>query len=229
MSENRLTDDVLGRRRALPRKGLLIPAHCLGVPVSVVGFSYDSGVRFRLLCAGSMLMLLAACGSGDGSGARPTLPSDASIVRPTSPPEGAGIPPVETQPSEPEQIAPPEATAPPEEQPEATAAPGTAPVSGAAPVDDDGGAVWWPWILLAVVLVVVAAVAMARGRRRSPSWQVRSTTLLDEIEQLTSHLAVVTPAGLHAVAQSDAMKLATLRATLRELVASAPDAAVARH
>jgi hypothetical protein len=49
------------------------------------------------------------------------------------------------------------------------------------------------------------------------------TTLLDGIEQLTSHLAAVTPGGLHAVAQSDAMRLATMRATLRDLIESAPD------
>jgi hypothetical protein len=188
-----------------------------------------------------VIVLLAACGSGDGDGTRPTisasLPSDASIVQPTSPPVDAGTAPAETQPPEqppdetaspaeetapPEEAAPPEETAPPQEQPEETAAPGTAPVSNVAPADDGDDALWWPWVLGALV-VIGAIVAIARGRRGGPSWQIRSTTLLDEIEQLTSHLAAVTPGGLRAVAQSDAIKLATLRATLRDLVASAPD------
>ncbi len=95
----------------------------------------------------------------------------------------------------------------------------------AADADGDDGAVWWPWVLVIVVIVVIVAiVANARRRRSGPSWQIRTTTLLDEIEQLTSHLAALTPGGLHAVAQSDAMRLATMRATLRDLIVSAPDA-----
>ena len=78
--------------------------------------------------------------------------------------------------------------------------------------------------MLAAVVIIGAIVALASRRRPGPSWQIRATTLLDEIDQLTSHLAAATPGGLHAVAQSDAMRLATMRATLRDLVASSPDA-----
>jgi hypothetical protein len=40
---------------------------------------------------------------------------------------------------------------------------------------------------------------------------------------LTSHLAALTPNGLQAVAQSDAMRLATMRATLGTVIATAPN------
>ncbi len=111
----------------------------------------------------------------------------------------------------------------PEVRPAETAAPDTAPTSSVAPADDGGGTVWWPWVLGALVVIGVI-VAMALRRRPDPSWQIRTTTLLDEIEQLTIDLAAAAPGGLHAVAQSDAMRLATLRATLRDLIGSAPDA-----
>jgi hypothetical protein len=96
----------------------------------------------------------------------------------------------------------------------------------AADADGDDGAVWWPWLLVIVVIVVIVAIVANARRRRSvgPSWQIRTTTLLDEIEQLTSHLAALTPGGLHAVAQSDALRLATMRATLQDLIVSAPNA-----
>ena len=196
----------------------------------MVGSAYDVGVRLRLLGAAFALVFLAACGSGDGT--RPTVPADASIVRQTLPPDAdAGASPADTQPPEeppaetaPAETAPPE-TQPAETQPAATAAPGTTPSSAVAADDDgDDGTVWWPWVLAIVVLVaIVAIIANARRGRSGPSWQIRTTTLLDEIEQLTSHLAAIAPAGLHAVAQSDAMRLATMRATLRDLIASAPD------
>ena len=75
---------------------------------------------------------------------------------------------------------------------------------------------------LLVIGVIVAIVAMARRRPPGPSWQIRTTTMLDEIEQLTNHLAAVSPGGLRTVAQADAMSLATMRATLKDLVSSAP-------
>ena len=198
--------------------------------------------RLRPLIAGSVIVLLAACGSGgDGTGPTitATLPSDASIVRPTDPPGTvAPAPPAETQPvppaeeaappaesAPPEEAAPPAETAPPEAPPEATAAPDATTAGDAAPEDDEGGTVWWPWALAAVIVLIGVIAALARRRRPGPSWQIRVTTLLDGIEQLTSHLAAVTPGGLHAVAQSDAMRLATMRATLRDLIESAPDTA----
>ncbi len=184
-------------------------------------------MKLRLVMAGSMIVLLAACGGS--SGTRPTLPPDASIVRPTSPPgTDAATPPAATQPAatQPAETQPAEtqpAETQPAAQPEPTAAPGTAPSDTVASGGDDDGTVWWPWLLGALIVIGVIA-AIASRRHRGPSWQIQTTTLLDEIEQLTSHLVAVSPGGLHAVAQSDAMRLATMRATLRDLVASAPDA-----
>ena len=90
-----------------------------GAPSAV--YAYDAGVRLRLLCAAFAIVSLAACGSGDGSGTRPTIPADASVTRQTLPPEAdAGASPADTQPPEelpaetaPAEIAPAE-TAPPE-------------------------------------------------------------------------------------------------------------------
>jgi hypothetical protein len=179
-------------------------------------------VRRPLLIAASLAVLLAACGSDDGSGTRPsiaaTIPSDASIVRPTVPEIVAG-----TSPAEPES---------PETQPEAPPAepeaPDAAPSSAVAVVDGDADSdtVWWPWVLGAVVLLAIGAL-VARSRRRpsEPPWQARTTTLLDDVDELTSHLAALTPDGVRAVAHLDAATLATTRARLSELVASAPDVA----
>jgi hypothetical protein len=160
-------------------------------------------------------VLLAACGSGDGSGTGPTigasLPADGSIARPTASPgtdAAAEAQPAETQPAEPEEEAAP---------------PATAPSSSVAAGDDDGDTVWWPWVLGGLVVIGVIALIAGRRRPRGPSWQMRTTQLLDEIDQLTNHLAAVSPDGLHAVAQSDAMSLATMRGTLTDLIASAPD------
>jgi len=47
--------------------------------------------------------------------------------------------------------------------------------------------------------------------------------LLDEIDQLSTHLVSITPGGMHAVAQADARALATMRATLRDVIAKAPN------
>ena len=138
-----------------------------------------------------MIAVLAACGSGDGSGTRQR---DAPVGRVDRQADaapwyrrrhcaGARPPHRETEPPE---------TAPPQTQPEQTAAPGTAPASSVATGDDGDGTVWWPW-LLGALLLVVAIVAIASRRRPGPSWQVRATTMLDEIEQLTSHLAASQP------------------------------------
>ncbi len=192
--------------------------------------AYDASVRLCPVIAGLAVVVLAACGSGGGSGTRPTItvtpPSDASIVSPTLPPETEAGTPSETQPEAPPETAPPAQTAEPEEQPEPTAAPGTAPSTSVAPADVGDDTVWWPWVLgtLVVVGAIVAIVAITRRRSSGPPWEIRAATLLDEIEQLTSHLVAVTPDGLGAVAQADAMRVATLRATLRDLITTAPDA-----
>ena len=187
-----------------------------------------AGVRPRLVAAASLIVLLASCGSGDGIGTgtgpgiSATFPSDVSIVRPTQPPEtDAAAPPAETAAPENQPAEQPEQTSAPEST-QQSAAPGAGPSSTVAPADDGEGTVWWPWVLVAII-VIGAIVAIARRRRPSSSWQLQATTLLDEIDQLTIHLAALTPSGLQAVAQSDGMRLATMRATLGTVIATAPN------
>lgn len=184
-------------------------------------------MRLRLFSAISAILFLAACGSGDGSGTLPTLSPDASIVRPTSDAGGEAAAPAETQPIvvEPEQ---PAEEAPAAEAPATEAPAEAAPLTSVATADDgDGDTLWWPWVLVALVIIVVV---VAFSRRRKPaaapanSAPTRTTALLDDIDQLTSHLAALTPEGLKAVAVADATALATMRATLSDLIASAPDA-----
>jgi hypothetical protein len=192
-------------------------------------------VRLRLLGVAATVVLISACGS-DSTGTRPSIaasfpPVGSVAVAPPASEVGALQP--ETQPP---QTQPPE-TQPPETPPVEQIPEQTAPVEPTVPAvvatdpapppteetDDDDGTVWWPWVLGAVV-VIGAIVAIARRRPSGPTWTTRSTGLLDEIDLLTSHLVAVTPAGLLAVAQGDAMKLATMRATLRDLIEAAPDA-----
>ncbi len=189
--------------------------------------TYHSQVRLRLLGVASIIVVVAACGS-DGDGTRPsisaTFPPVGSVETPVEPPAtDAGAlpvetpaieqPPAETEPVEPS--APAVVTDPVVTDPAAPAA--------EVPSDEGDGTVWWPWAVLGGLVIIGALALVARRRPSGPTWQARTTSLLDEIEQLTSHLVAVTPAGLHAVARQDATTLATMRATLRELIESAPD------
>jgi hypothetical protein len=196
-------------------------------------------VQLRLLGVAATVVFISACGS-DSTGTRPSIaasfpPVGSVAVAPPASEVGALQP--ETQPpqTQPPQTQPPE-TPPPETPPVEQIPEQTAPVEPTVPAvvatdpappttedTDDDGTVWWPWVLGAVV-VIGAIVAIARRRPSGPTWTTRSTELLDEIDLLTSHLVAVTPAGLLAVAQGDAMKLATMRATLRDLIEAAPDA-----
>jgi hypothetical protein len=176
-------------------------------------------MRLRLFIAGSTMVLLGACGSSDGSGTRPsigaTLPSDVSIALPSSPSgTDAAAPPAVTQAA----AAAPE-TAAPEAASSDTAPSGTIVVAD----DSDDDIVWWPWVLGAIVVVGIV-VALSRRHRPGATWRSRTTTLLNDVDQLTSHLAALTPDGLKVVASGDATTLATMRATLSDLIASAPDA-----
>ena len=49
--------------------------------------------------------------------------------------------------------------------------------------------------------------------------------VLDESDQITTHLVGLGPSGLVSVAAADASRLATLLATVEQLSASAPDEA----
>jgi hypothetical protein len=174
-------------------------------------------VRLRLATIAAMVLLLGACGSDDGTGPTitATLPADVSL--PASVPGAVETdPPPETQP--PQTDAP--ATQPPDVEPEEPDA-STAPTD-TVPPDDGDGTTWWPWVLAAVILVVAAAALFGRRRSSGPTWQVRTSALLDQIDQVTSQLAALTPEGVRVVAAADAMTLAALRGTLRDLVASAP-------
>jgi hypothetical protein len=185
---------------------------------------YHARVRLRLLGTASIIVLLSACGS-DAAGTRPSIAATFEPVGSLETPVGTDVgalppatPPVEQPPAETARVEP---TAPAV----VTDTPTTAPTVTEVPSDEGNGATWWPWVVGAIIVVVGAFVVLARRRPSGPSWPNRTTSLLDEIEQLTSHLVALTPDGLHAVAAQDAMRLATLRATLGELIESAPDAA----
>lgn len=191
-------------------------------------------MRLRLLGAAAAMTLLVACGSGDGDGPSisATLPPDASLPSgDTSPPDAAppdSAAPPETQPPEtqPPETQPPE-TAPPETPPPETAAPETAPPTTDPLTGDDESTAWWPWLIAGLVVVGVVAFAMTRskGKPSTAPWHIRTITLLDDIDQLTSHLPGLTPEGLATVAASDARALATFRATADDLLTTAPDTA----
>ncbi len=166
------------------------------VPLRHWLLNYHARVRLRLLGSASIIVLLSACGSDVGA----LPPASAPIEQPPAP----------TDPVEP--------TAP-------AAVTDTTPTDAEVPSDEGSGATWWPWVIVAIVVAVGAILVFARRRPTGPSWQSRTTSLLDEVEQLSSHLVALTPDGLHAVAPQDATRLATLRATLRELTQSAPDTA----
>ena len=193
-------------------------------------------IRIRLLVAAGLIAVITACGSGDGSGTRPsisaTLPpratqpagTDAAAPPPaetTRPPVETAAPPSETQPAE--QPAP-QPTEPAEQPAPETAAPDAAPSDTTASTDDGDSTLWWPWVLAAIVLIG-AIVLIARRRRTSPAWQTQANALLDEIDQVTSHLVTITPDGLRAVAQADATRLASARAALRRTIETAGNSA----
>ena len=122
-------------------------------------------------------------------------------------------------------------TAPPRTEAPATttaAAAGT-PATTTAPTGEDNGTTWWPWLLvgLAVVAIIVGIVLFLRPRR-APAWPAQMAAALDESDEITTHLVGLAPGGLGAVANADAARLATLMASVQQLVSSAPDAASQR-
>jgi hypothetical protein len=195
----------------------------------------------------------ASSGSGGGSGSLPsitvTVPDggvttiapdggDATTSTPPGTEEPAATDPPKTE--APAATDPPKTEAPAETEPPKTEAPAETepPKTEPAPVEttvapepsspgasEDESSTWWPWVLGAVVLLGIgAAVVVGRRSRRGPSWADRARAALDEADQLSTHLAALAPAGVGVVATGDAARLATLGASLQQLVTTAPDA-----
>ena len=78
-----------------------------------------------------------------------------------------------------------------------------------------------------MVAIIVGVVLFLRSRR-APGWPAQTAAALDESDEITTHLVGLAPGGLGAVASADAARLATLMASVQQLVASAPDDASRR-
>jgi hypothetical protein len=78
------------------------------------------------------------------------------------------------------------------------------------------------------VAAIVAGIVLFLRSRRAPGWPAHTATALDQSDELTTHLVGLAPGGLGAVARADATRLATLMASVQQLVASAPDDASRR-
>jgi energy-converting hydrogenase Eha subunit E len=114
--------------------------------------------------------VLAACGSGDGSGAPPsldaTLPPNASIGGAVPPAvsdpvaRAADVDPPDTQPAE-----VPAEDAPADVLPDA-ATPSTIVTSDTT----SEGTTWWPWVVGALLVIGIIA-AIASRSRRGPTWE----------------------------------------------------------
>lgn len=182
-----------------------------------------------VLPVATMVVLAAGCGSGEGdpssSGSRPTLAPIAS-ERPDRPevtqaPGGDSaapiLPPVTEAP-----IPPPATEAP------ATAAPVPA-TTTPAPASDDDSTTWWPWLLVALA-VVGGVIALVRRRPKSaatppPGPVIQTADVLDQSDQITTHLVALAPGSVSSVAGADASRVAALLATVEQLMRSNPDEA----
>ena len=195
-----------------------------------------------VLIVGATALLIAACGSGGGSGGGGTGTLAPGVSRPEQPassePSGGGSAPSRTSiprtdPSAtdaPATEAPatdaPVTEAPVTEAPARTDAPATeAPDTTAAkPADEGGGTPWWPWVLaLAVLVAVVGATLLARRHRAAVRWHERASTTVDDADQLALRILGLPPAGLPTMAGTEAARAAALLATVQDLAASAPE------
>jgi hypothetical protein len=73
------------------------------------------------------------------------------------------------------------------------------------------------------VVAVIAGIVLFLRSRKAPGWPAQAAAALDESDQITTHLVGLAPDGLGAVANADATRLATLMASVQQLVATAPD------
>ncbi len=103
---------------------------------------------------------------------------------------------------------------------ETTAAATTTAADGGGEGD---GTTWWPWLVVGLAVLAIVGIVVFLRARRSPDWSVRAAVALDDSDELSTHLVGLAPRGLSAVAGADAARLATLMASVQQLVASAPD------
>jgi len=181
--------------------------------------------KFRWLGAvvsvAAIALFAGGCGSGSGdasSSSRPSLPPIASErpIRPESTDAVVGGPVTPTV---------PDVTAPP-----ATAGPDPV-VTVPEPVDEDASTDWWVWGLIAVALVVIVSGVVALVRRSpkpaaAPARPQASTAaaLLDQCDDISTHIAALAPDRVHSVAAADAARLAALHAAVEHVMASVADA-----
>ena len=174
-----------------------------------------------------MLIATAAMISGgllgpSASGASPAtrtvlrLPAQVTTTETSPPSEPVTTPAQTTRPS---------ISVVPTRAPATSAAPQTQPTTTAAETGTSSDYSWWPWIVGAVLVAagVIGIVLLVRRPRGSGQWPNRAAAVLDESDQITTHLIGLAPSGLVSVAAADAGRLATLLAAVQQLAGSAPD------
>jgi hypothetical protein len=78
------------------------------------------------------------------------------------------------------------------------------------------------------VAAIIAGIVLFLRPRRGSGWPDHAAAALDQSDEITTHLVGLAPGGLGAVASADARRLATLIASVQQLVASGPDDASRR-
>ncbi len=77
---------------------------------------------------------------------------------------------------------------------------------------------WWLLALAAVLIALLVIVMVSRSRRAAAALEARTREALRQIDELTTHLATITPGGLDVVAAQDAAHLATLGGEFEQLL-----------
>ncbi len=156
----------------------------------------------------------------------PEPTSEAPTAEPT--PEPTSEAPTAEPTSEPTSEAPtPEATAAPPETPAAsqTAAAGEG-NKGKKKQQEEDSLPWWVFALIAGALIALLVLALVLGsRRKGAALLARTEVALQQVAEISTHLAAVTAPGLDVVAGQDAGRLAALAAELDEIVGRTSDQA----
>ena len=71
-------------------------------------------------------------------------------------------------------------------------------------------------------MAIIVGIVLFLRSRKAPGWPAQTAAALDESDQITTHLVGLAPGGLGAVASADATRLATLMASVQQLVAIGP-------